>query len=291
MEAVLGEMRGRLPAISRIALVPLALLAVLCVAALGVFGYRLLSASGAFTVDRVEVMGGGQVSGAVERTALGIAGGQSMLDVDPDALAAALVALPRVHSATVDRAFPHTLAIHVVPERAVAIAPTGAGRVVLSATGRVLGDVGRGTIGLPVIAAAPADIPGPGGTVTSAGIREELTLAAAPQRGLRFQVIGFGQDGLTARTTNGMAVRFGDSDSVATKLKVARSVFRRAAGGVQYIDVSVPAAPVLRQDAADPLTANAPPPAAPAIVADASGGAGGTLVDAPPAQSIHTLFG
>jgi hypothetical protein len=173
----------------------------------------------------------------------------------------------------------------------VAIAPTGDGRVVVSSTGRVLGSVSRGSMGLPVIAAAPADIPGPGGTVTSEGVREELVLASAPQRGLRFQVIGYGQDGLTARTANGMAIRFGDSEDAAVKLRVARSVLRRASGGVQYVDVSVPAAPVLRQDTADPLTANAPPPTAPAIVADAAGGADSGLVDAPPAQSIHTLFG
>jgi len=291
MEAVLGDMRGRLPGISRVALIPVVLLAIVCLGALGVFGYRLISASGAFDVEQVHVTGAGTATTTVQRAVLQQAGGHSMLEVDPTALAAALATLPRVQSATVDRAFPNTLEIHVVPERAVAIAPTADGRVVLSASGRVLGPVARGTIGLPVIAAAPADIPGVGGTVTSAGVRQELKLAAAPQRGLRFQVIGFGQDGLTARAANGMAIRFGDSEDVGTKLKVARSVLRRADGTVQYVDVSVPAAPVLRQDAADPLTANAPPPTAPAIVADASGGAAGSTGSASPAESIHTLFG
>jgi cell division protein FtsQ len=291
MEAVLGDMRGRLPAVSRVALIPLVLLAVVCLAAIGLFGYRLIDASGAFSVDHVDVTGAGAAAGGVERTVLTIAGGRSMLDVDPAALAAAITAEPRVRSATVDRAFPHTLAVHVVPERAVAVAPTRVGRVVLSSTGRVLGSVGRGALGLPVIAAAPSDIPGPGGTVTSEGVRQELVLASSPQRGLRFQVIGYGQDGLMARTANGLSIRFGDSEDAAVKLRVARSVLRRATGGVQYVDVSVPAAPVLRQDTADPLTANAPPPTAPAIVADAAGGADSSLVDAPPAQSIHTLFG
>ena len=291
MEAVLGDMRGRLPGVSRVALVPLLLLAAVCAVAVGALGYRLVSASGAFDVQRVEVRGAGPAARAVERTVLTVAGGKSMLDVDPTALAAALAALPRVQSATVDRAFPHTLAVHVVPERPVAIAPTGDGRVVLAASGRVLGEVTRGSLGLPVIAAAPADIPGAGGVVTSPGVLQELALAAAPQRGLRFQVIGFGQDGLTARTANGMAIRFGDSADVAVKLKVARSVLRRADTGVQYVDVSVPAAPVMRQDTPDPLTANAPPPTAPPIVADAAGGASAVPSNAPPSESIHTLFG
>ena len=291
MEAVLGDMRGRLPGISRVALVPLLLLGVVCAIAIGVVGYRLISASGAFAVERVDVTGAGPASRVVERSVLTIAGGKSLLDVDPNALAATLGALPRVQSATVDRAFPHTLAVHVVPERPVAIAPTAEGRVVLAASGRVLGEVTRGSQGLPVIAAAPADIPGAGGVVTSPGVLQELALAAAPQRGLRFQVIGYGQDGLTARTANGMAIRFGDSADVAVKLKVARSVLRRADTRVQYVDVSVPAAPVMRQDTPDPLTANAPPPTAPPIVTAASSDAASSVADAPPAESIHTLFG
>ena len=291
MEAVLGDMRGRLPGVSRLALVPLALLAVVCVGALCVFGYRLIGASGAFDVERVTVTGAGPATPSVAHAATAQTDGRSMLDIDPAALAARLTALPRVQSATVDRAFPNTLVIHVVPERPVAIAPTGDGRVVLSATGRVMGGVTRGSFGLPMLAAAPSDIPGTGGVVVSAGVRQELQLAAAPQHGLRFQQIGYGQDGLTGRTASGLAVRFGDSEDVGLKLKVARSVLRRADGGVQYVDVSVPAAPVMRQDAPDPMTANAPPPTAPAIVADASGGASGSVVDAPPAESIRTLFG
>jgi len=291
MEAVLGDVRGRLPGVSRVALVPLVLLAVVFAGGLCLLGYRLVGASGAFAVERVEVSGAGPATQAVQNAVTTRVGGSSMLEVDPTALAASLSALPRVRAATVDRAFPHTLAIHVVPERAVAIAPTGDGRVVLSATGRVMGGVTRGSIGLPMVAAAPSDIPGLGGIVRASGVLQELSLAAAPQRGLHFQQIGYGEDGLTGRTASGLAVRFGDSDAVGIKLKVARSVLRRADGSVQYVDVSVPAAPVMRQDAADPMTANAPPPRAPAIVADVSGGASGSVVDAPPAESIRTLFG
>ena len=158
MEAVLGDVRGRLPGVSRVALVPLVLLAVVFAGGLCLLGYRLVGASGAFAVERVEVSGAGPATQAVQNAVTTRVGGSSMLDVDPTALAASLSALPRVRSATVDRAFPHTLAIHVVPERAVAIAPTGDGRVVLSATGRVMGGVTRGSIGLPMVAAAPSDI-------------------------------------------------------------------------------------------------------------------------------------
>ena len=152
MEAALSDMRGRLPGISRVALAAVALLGIVLLSAIALFGYRLIAASGAFDVSRVEVTGAGMATQAVQRAALDQAGGTSMLNVDPSALAQQLAALPRVQSATVDRAFPHTLAITVVPERPVAIAPTGSGRVVLAASGRVLGEVTQEEIALAVVA-------------------------------------------------------------------------------------------------------------------------------------------
>ena len=291
MEAVLGGMRGRVPGLSRLALLPLAALALVCCVGLGILGFRLVAASGAFDVEQVEVAGGGPSSQLVRAAVLKQVGGQSLLRVDPGAVAATLAALPRVRSVAVDRSFPNTLSITVVPERAVAIAPTGDGRVVVAASGRILGDVTRGTMTLPVIAAAPSDIPGPGGYITAAAVRQELAVAAAPRRGLSFQAIGYGADGLTGRTRNGLDIRFGDSADVGGKLKVARSVLRRASSGVQYVDVSVPAAPVMRQDTPDALTANAPVPTAPAVSAATVDDVGSWSAGASPAESIRTLFG
>lgn len=291
MEAVLGGMRGRVPGLSPLVLVPVAVLSAICLIAIAVYGVRVIAASGAFDVEQVQVTGAGSAAPSVRDAAYAEVAGRSLLDVDPQAVAAALAALPRVQRVTVDRAFPHALAISVVLERAVAVAPSGDGRVVLAASGRVLGRVRAGAMSLPVIAAAPADIPAVGGTVTAPGVRQQLALAAIPHRGIRFAAIGYSQDGLTGRTPAGLSVRFGDSSDVGVKLRVARSVLRRAAGGVQYIDVSVPGAPALRQDTADPLTADAPPPTAPAVTAASIDGAGGWSGGASPAESIRTLFG
>jgi cell division septal protein FtsQ len=200
--------------------------------------------------------------------------------------------LPQVRSASVDRAFPQTVRVTIVPERAVAIAPNGSERVVLAASGRVLGPVTPGTLGLPLIAAAPGDLPAVGGSVQSAAVRQELRVAAAPRRGLRFTAIGFTADGLTGRTAQGLDIRLGDDEDLAAKLRVARSVLRRAGAGADYIDVSVPGAPVLRQSSGDPLTVDAPPPVAPALPAGADDGASGNWSGgASPAESIRTLFG
>ena len=292
MEAVLGGMRGRVPELSRLALVPLVLLAVVVCAGLGLVGFRLIAASGAFDVERIEVQGAGGAEARVRDAVQASVGGTSLLQTDPAALAAALATLPQVRSASVDRAFPQTVRVTIVPERAVAIAPNGSERVVLAASGRVLGPVTPGTLGLPLIAAAPGDLPAVGGSVQSAAVLQELRVAAAPRRGLRFTAIGFTADGLTGRTAQGLDIRLGDDEDLAAKLRVARSVLRRAGAGADYIDVSVPGAPVLRQSAGEPLTVDAPPPVAPALPTGADGDAGGNWSSgASPAESIRTLFG
>ncbi|MGI9117091.1 MAG: cell division protein FtsQ/DivIB, partial [Gaiellales bacterium] len=174
MEAVLGGVRGRMPGISRLALLPLVLLAGVCCLGIGVLAFRMFAASGAFDIQRVEVTGGGAVAPAVRASVVRQTGGQSLLDVDPARVAAALAALPQVHVAAVDRAFPNTLAVRIVSEVPVAVAPVGASRFVLAASGRVLGVASHGSDRLPVVAAAPADLPGIGGVVAAPGVRQEL---------------------------------------------------------------------------------------------------------------------
>ena len=276
----------------RAALVPLGLLGAGIVVALGLVGLRAIEATGSFSVDRVEVVGAGSgnLAEAVRKTAIAKTSGTSMLSVEPGAVAGAVSSLPRVKSAVVDRAFPNTLTITIVPERAVAVAPAVQGRVVLAASGRVLGAATAGAMGLPVVAAAPSDIPGAGGIVTAPGVVAELALAAARSRALRFRTSGYSQDGLVGQTAQGVDIRVGDAEQLATKLKVARSVLRRAGMTVQYVDVTVPAAPVLRESSADPLTANAPVPIAPAVSGDTTD-LGTWIAGATPAESIHAVFG
>ena len=105
MEAVLGGMRGRVPELSRLALVPLVLLAVVVCAGLGLVGFRLIAASGAFDVERIEVQGAGGAEARVRDAVQASVGGTSLLQTDPAALATALMTLPQVRRASVDRAF------------------------------------------------------------------------------------------------------------------------------------------------------------------------------------------
>lgn len=287
MDAVIGGLRagGRSRAIA------LPLVAVVLVSALGlaVLAYRGLAASGAFAVERIAVSGSRDQAEAVRAAARRSAGDASLLAVDPDAVALAVAALPGISSATVDRSFPSTLAIRVVAERPVALVPTGHGAVLVSATGRVMGAArGRGA-GLPVLAAAPSDVPGVGGVLRGEGLREEVRVAAADWRGLRVTAVARTADGLVARLESGAQVRLGDASAIDRKLRVARAVLRRAADQrVRYLDVSVPDAPALRMETEDPLTADAPPAPAPPVKAQRTGGAGAADT---PAESARAVFG
>lgn len=285
--ATVAHASHRLLSLPRVTLLPLTLLAVVVGVGLGVVGYRGLDALGAFDVQRVAVSGSARVTPEVRKAALAAIDGRSLLRADPDAIAARIAALPTVRSATVDRAFPHTLRIRVTPERAVAVAPSAQGTVVLSSTGRVMGMARRS--GLPVVSAAPADVPGVGGLVSAPRLLEQVALAAAPRRDMRLAAIGYGDDGLLARTAGGIDLRLGDGRDLAVKLKVARAVLRRAAAAPRYVDVTVPTAPVLRAAQPDPLTVNAPVSAATAL--PPVGDLGDWVAGAAPAESIRTLFG
>ena len=73
--------------------------------------------------------------------------GSSLLAVDGAALERRVEALPTVLSAHYDRAFPHTLRLHVVPETPVAVLHRGTETWLVSARGRVMGRIPNGTNG------------------------------------------------------------------------------------------------------------------------------------------------
>lgn len=285
MEAAVGGALGRMPRRSPALIAAAVLLGGICALGLGLVGYRLAAVSGGFDVQRVDVTGAGAGSAAVRTVVERRAAGRSLLDLSPQGIASAVAALPQVRRVEVDRAFPHTLALRVVPERAVAVAPSRGGRVVLAASGRVIGR-GAAAAGLPLVAAAPADLPGAGGVVGATAVRDELAVAVAMRRSPRAAAVAYTADGLVARTAAGVEIRFGDGVDIPVKLRVARSVLRRADGPVRYVDVSVPAAPALRLGTPDPQTANAPPPTAPAAAVATDAVSSGT-----PRESIRGLFG
>ncbi len=274
----------------RAALVPVAILLLAIVVGAGMLGYRLLDRSGAFAIDRVQVSGGDPATAVkVRKAALASVGTAGLLMTNAAAVEAAVESIPLVRAATVDRAFPSTLRVDVVPERAVAIAPDGEGYIVLAESGRVLGPATSATDTLPMVAAAPSDIPGLGGVVIAPAVLEELRLASHDAADFHFTAIGYGDDGLMARLARGPEIHIGDVRDLAKKLAIARSVLRRAGGRASYVDVTVPTAPVLRQLTPDARTVNAP--VANPTPLPSSSDAVDWIAGAAPAESIRTLFG
>ena len=81
-------------------------------------GYKLLEMSSAFAVDSVDVNGAppalrAEIASDVSETAAG----HSLLTVDRGAIERRLAQMPYVKSVSIDRAFPHTLAVRVQVER------------------------------------------------------------------------------------------------------------------------------------------------------------------------------
>src|SRR5205814_9686534 len=79
------------------------------------------------------------------RAALRPLEGKSLLALHGSDVEGRIAAVPDVRSAPYDRAFPNTLRVVVVPERPVAVIRQGAAAWLVSARGRVLRSLARGT--------------------------------------------------------------------------------------------------------------------------------------------------
>ena len=247
---------------------------------IAVGGYAVIRDSPLFGVDRITVSGAGRDIGAVvDAEARTVVGDHSLLAVDPSAMATALATLPVVRRVSVDRAFPHELRIRVVPEVPAAVVDSPDGRIVLAASGRVIGDL-VGFERLPLLEASAVSIPAAGGTIRE-GVVDQLALAAAlvDQRGLRVTSIGDGDGGLVARLRDDAVVRFGGADDLDRKLQIATAILRARSNDptrpadekLRYLDVSVPDHPVARTTTPDAATASGEVLRPPGAAADDGG--------------------
>ena len=99
--------------------------AVACALAAGAveLGYLWLKGSSVFKLRSVAVRGGTESDRVAVRDAVArAAAGRSLLAISPASVAGDIEQVPTIRLASVDRDFPHTLRIHIVPERAVALA-------------------------------------------------------------------------------------------------------------------------------------------------------------------------
>jgi cell division protein FtsQ len=227
-----------------------------CAAGLGaaIAGYQVLKSSSVFAVRAVDVRGGGAVLDATVRTAMSNAvSGQNLLAVNTAPLEQTLLRMPYVRSVRVDRAFPNTLSVTIVPERPAVIALAGRSAYAVAADGRVLGPAPKKSH-LPRVSLAAAALPAAGSRAGDPNLREALhVLATTPAWfGHRVGVITRlvpRAGALTLVVGHGLVVKLGDTGPLQLKLQVAARVLgvmpSRDRHSLAYIDVSAPTNPAL----------------------------------------------
>jgi len=218
--------------------------AIVAAALLAWFGAR---ETGVFGVRSVEVRGASPGVSAQVRQALRPAAGSSLLKLDVAAAERAVEALPTVESAMLDRAFPHTLRVAVVPERPVAVLRQGADAYLVSRKGRVIATVARRERRQLARIWAARDVQlTPGAVVT--GELATAVGAVAPLAGSGFPgrvtSVTATPEALTLRLRSGVELRLGDPLNVRLKLAVAARVLPLVGDDAVYLDVSVPERPV-----------------------------------------------
>lgn len=200
-----------------------------------------------FAVDRIAVTGAPPEVAAQLRTALAPSLEESLLGLDLADLEHRAERVPMVASASFDRAFPHTLAVTVVPEVPVAVLRQGASSWLAADGGRVVAELGTGARpGLPRIWLKRDVDVRVGEWLRGQELRALTAVAPLVERPLPSAVasVTATPDGLMLALRSGIELRLGDTTDLAVKLEVARRVLPQVGGLVGYLDVSVPERPV-----------------------------------------------
>jgi cell division protein FtsQ len=232
--------------------------AVACALAAGAvqLGYLWLKSSGVFVLRSVAVRGGTETDRLAVRDAVArAAAGRSLLALSPASVADAIESVPTIRLASVDRDFPHTLRVRIVPERAVALAVgSGKYRSLVAASGRVLRVFGprEGAPALPRVWPG-RERPVAGGTIRAAPAQAALEALSARPRDFRARVANVKVEperGIVMRLRGGLDIVLGPPLALDRKLRAAAWVLRHyptRADRAQliYADVSAPYRPAV----------------------------------------------
>ena len=200
-----------------------------------------------FSVKTIQVAGAPAGVSAQVKRSLRATAGASLLKFDVDAAQQTVQALPTVASVRFDRAFPHTLRVIVVPERAVAVVRQGASSYLVAESGRVMATAERRD--RPALARIwiKKDVRLQVGARTEGDLLVAVA-AVAPLVGSEFpgrvSSVMAAPTSLTLRLRSGLEMRLGDPVDVALKLAVAARVIPLLTTDTTYLDVAVPERPV-----------------------------------------------
>jgi cell division septal protein FtsQ len=214
--------------------------------------YGLARETSMFAVGTIRVEGATPSVAADVRRELRRYDGRSLVSINAGAVAQHVDGLPTVRASVVDRAFPHTLVVRVVPEVPVAVLRRGVDSFVVSARGRVIAPIPlRTKRSLPRIwlpAATEIEI----GSLLGeeAGGLAARSLAALVGSGFTNQITFVralnGQ--ITLGLRGGLEIRLGAPIDLRLKIAIAHGIVPGLAlpaqGGPDYLDLAVPERPV-----------------------------------------------
>jgi cell division septal protein FtsQ len=203
-----------------------------------------------FELRSVEVVGTPAPVARKTRAALASLRGSSLAALDGGAVERRLEALPFVRSAKVDRAFPHTLRVLVVPEQALAVIRRGADAWLVASDGRIIAALPRRRRpALPRIWVGRGAKVVVGERIPGEGEHALRTLDPLAQTRFlaRVRDVRLGSGELTLVLRSGLELRLGDRRQLGLKLAVAQRIapgLTREDEPPDYLDLAVPTRPV-----------------------------------------------
>jgi cell division protein FtsQ len=218
------------------------LVGVLLVVGLG-FGVRvLLYDAGLFDIEGVEVTGVVTVPVADVVTAAAVPMGAPLAEVDTDAVATRVAALPPVESVYVGRSWPHTVTVTVTERVPVATVSTSQGPALVDRSGVVYR--GAPAPGLPRLTTTPRS--GDPATLAAVGVLTSLPDALRAQvETAGASVVAPGAPGqVTLRMADGKEVRWGTPERAEEKAAALTALLTQP--GTVY-DVTSPDLPTVRR--------------------------------------------
>jgi cell division septal protein FtsQ len=215
--------------------------------ALAVGAYTTAHETGLFAIRRIEVVGAPPAVSARVVAALEPLEGRSLVGLRATDLDRRIVGLPDVIGVTHDRAFPHTLRVYVLPERALLVLRRGQESWLVSARARVVRPLERGALPMLPRIWVPRDVDvGVGDTLADGPARRAVRVLVLARDGLAARVRSIRLEGpeTTLMLRSGIEVRLGREHDLRLKLAVAAEVLPNLPDGSDYLDVAVPDRPV-----------------------------------------------
>ena len=201
-------------------------------------------------VREVKLSGAKHTSPSEVEDVVGLDSSDNLLLVSTSEIVERMKTLPWVESVSVDRKLPGTVKVSVTERKASALLAVGYQQFTLDDRARVLaaGAVGEG---LPVLAGLQMEPPEPGERLESPELRGAFDALGALSKRLRADVAAVFAptvERITFQMSDGIQVRYGAAEDMASKNEVLTGLLRRMRGEGKtafYVDVRVPEVPAV----------------------------------------------